>query len=374
LPYQKKLPIRYNSRLGNKRKTNNAVWETWADDPFTFPAMPDPNKPPQWRDRNKGVSLEQIQQLNLRAAKFGPLIHEPQPQAIISGSGEVVFRNKSSFDFIIKNQLFFTQGLVAAFKRATNASGFSSGLKVAFDLAAIELKAVYRPLDSKLTKQNCHWNVDQNGKEVGLVALHIMTKQLPNWTWATFEWSGNTPDHPNGNSGRSDWYGSRDSFGAIYRDSAGRPSQFQPPAATQNQPYSSGSVTKELQEMFKDAEYTDEWTAEWSNYRLKGSQTDFIDNSGEATLVGNSVTESGFVQTSSCITCHGNASVDHAGSQNPSIGFTLDGQSRNGPLNPGWFLDLNSFDPSQEFGRYKINYVPLDFVWAFFRARPAASP
>jgi len=63
-----------------------------------------------------------------------------------------------------------------------------------FDPAAVEVKAVYRPLGGALTKENCHWNYAADGKAYGLVALHIMSKQIPNWTWATWEWSGNTPD------------------------------------------------------------------------------------------------------------------------------------------------------------------------------------
>jgi hypothetical protein len=122
--------------------------------------------------------------------------------------------------------------------------------------------------------------------------------------------------------------------------------------------------------MFKDAGFSEEWQQEWSNYRLKGSQIDFTDSTGAAVLVGNSVTENGFVQTSSCMTCHGNTGVDSTGAPNSSIGFTLDGQSRNGPLDPAWFYDLNNFDPAQQFGRYKEIYYPVDFVWAILRARP----
>jgi hypothetical protein len=36
---------------GRQVQTNNAMWETWATDPFTFPAKPNPAMPPQWDDR-----------------------------------------------------------------------------------------------------------------------------------------------------------------------------------------------------------------------------------------------------------------------------------------------------------------------------------
>jgi len=351
--------------------TNNAVWETWADDQFTFPRQPDPANPPKWQDRNKPLTPQPITQLQLRLRVLRQEHAGLQPEAIIpSGGGEVVFRNQSSFDFIIKHNLFYREGLAAAFKQGVNPDGFPSGVTLQFDPAAVELKAVYKPLEGALTKENCHWNYAADRKAYGLVALHIMSKQIPNWTWATWEWSGNTPDQPNGNPGRSDWYGSRDSFGAIYKDASGAPAHFQAPAADQGKPYPSGSVTAELIKLFKDAGFSEEWQQEWSNYRLKGSQIDFTDPTGAAVLVGNSVTEKGFVQTSSCMTCHANTGVDSTGAPNPSIGFTLDGQSRNGPLDPAWFYDLNNIDPAQQFGRYKVTYYPVDFVWAIFRARP----
>ena len=357
--------------------TNNAVWETWADDQFTFPSQPDPANPPKWQDRNKPVTPQPITQLQLR---LKALRHERaglQPEAIIpGGGGEVVFRNQSSFDFIIKHNLFYREGLAAAFKQGVNSGGFPNGITLQFDPAAVELKAVYQPLGGALTKENCHWNYAADRKAYGLVALHIMSKQIPNWTWATWEWSGNTEDQRNGNPGRSDWYGSRDSFGAVYKDASGVPTHFQAPVVDpatggpSGKPYPSGAVTAELIKMFKDAGFSEEWQQEWSNYRLKGSQIDFTDSTGAAVLVGNSVTENGFVQTSSCMTCHGNTGVDSTGAPNPSIGFTLDGQSRNGPLNPAWFYDLNNFDLAQQFGRYKVIYYPVDFVWAILKAHP----
>ena len=364
--------------------THNAVWETWADDPFTFPAHPVPGNPPKWQDRNKNLSFEPILQLQLRFLEGGKQrVSDVHTEALIPDHGtnnvEVVFRNKSSFDFIINNDLFYQEGLAAAYKQGVNSNGYPSGVKLEFNPDAVEVKAVYSPLEGNpaLNKDNCHWNYAADGKAYGLVALHIMSKQLPNWTWATWEWSGNTPDQPNGNPGRSDWYGSRDDFGAVYTGPSGGDTHFQAPNVDkQGNPvlgalYPSGKLTGGLLKIFKDAGYSDEWLKEWSNYRLKGSQVDFTDPTGAANLVGNSVTENGFVQTSSCMTCHGSASVGLTGRPNPSIGFTLDGQSRYGPIDPAWFYDVSKFDANQQYGRYAVTYYPVDFVWAFLRAKPA---
>src|SRR5258708_12709831 len=92
----KKAPDSLQFEVGEQKKTNNAVWETWADDPFTFPAMPDPAKPPQWKDRNKGERLDQIEQLNLRAAKFAPLIPDRHPPALLTEPPALLLRNTST--------------------------------------------------------------------------------------------------------------------------------------------------------------------------------------------------------------------------------------------------------------------------------------
>jgi hypothetical protein len=150
--------------------------------------------------------------------------------------------------------------------QGVNSNGFPSGVTLQFDPAAVEVKAVYRPLGGVLTKENCHWNYAADGKAYGLVALHIMSKQIPNWT------------------------------------------------------FGSGPAIRQI-----------------SRTAIRGDR---------------------------------NTGVDSAGAPNPSIGFTLDGQSRNGPLDPAWFYDLNNFDPTQQFGRYKVIYYPVDFVWAIFKAQP----
>jgi hypothetical protein len=385
----KKAPDSLQFKVGpNEVTTNNAVWETWADDPFTFPREPDPANPPKWEERNKpasgkqGLAIQPVTQLQLRFNRAPVGLHA---QALINlpSNGEAVFRNKSSFDFIIRNQLFYREGLAAAFKKGVNDNQFLTGPLLQFDAAAVELKAVYRPLGPEagnpavpvLTKDNCHWNYDAKGNPIGLVALHIMSKQIPNWTWATWEWSGNADQpQPTGNPGRSDWYGSRDMFGVVYN---GTP-HYQAPHVDARKnlvfglQYPSGSVSEELKKQFQDAGYSHEWQKEWSNYRLKGSQIDFTDAAGAAVLLGNSVTEDGFVQSSSCMTCHGNAAVAANGGPNASGGFRDDGQSRNGPLDPGWFYDVNTFDPTQQqFGRYQVRYYPIDFIWAVpFKAHP----
>ena len=106
-------------------------------------------------------------------------------------ASEVRFRNKAAFEYIVKNELWYTEGLRDA---------FTIGKPIVFPTDAIEIKANWVPITAA-QKSRYHWNFDTNGKLYGLVALHISSKVLPNWFWATFEWV----DNP----GRSDYIGSR---------------------------------------------------------------------------------------------------------------------------------------------------------------------
>lgn len=207
----------------------------------------------------------------------------------------------------------------------------SAGKKIVMPQGAIEIKANWIPVDGGgstgyVTMQ------DGQGKTWKLVAMHLISKQLPNWTWATFEHKDNT------------CYGKflqpRDDFGF-------------PKGAT--------APSGALQQVF--AHYgLDESVA--SNYRLDGAQTDFTDDTGRPVVLGNSVTEAGFQTTSSCITCHGRATVDSAGNPKLSV-FNSQSQSFNGPLDPNWYFGKDG----------KQAAFTTDFMWSmtFCAAKDASS-
>ncbi len=366
---------------GQETKSNNALWETWADDPFTFPQNPQPSNPPKWADRNKQKTLQAIGGLELLLSRRRHVVPTPS-----DNTPEEVRRNEQSFNYIIENNLFFQEGLAKAFAQGVNAEGYPSGKVISFPAEAVEVKADWAPIteNSLLNKNNCHWNYDSKGKLWGLVGFHIMSKILPNWTWATFEWVGNpVPEYADkGAPGRSDWIGSRDQFGVKY--SLNGSAYFQAPIFVNgnvnrpsNKSYPGGTITPELAELFRNAGYAGEWLNEWSNYRLKGSQTNFTDASGQASILGNSAIEGSVgnpginntqVKNSSCITCHGISNVSKGGSPGTGPSFIV------GSLNPGLFYDLNSFDPTQPGGSFKVINYQMDFVWSFLFAKPQANP
>jgi hypothetical protein len=160
---------------------------------------------------------------------------------------------------------------------------------------------------------------------------------VPNWTWATFEHRLN--------KGRCDYMDCRDSFGAVDTDvKAKTPVGGMYPACEK---------TAAVKQLFAAAKMA----SLWENYCLKGSQVDFVTTTGIPTLLGNSVTENGFVNSSSCLTCHSRASVTSKGEDAQDSGF-LGNASPNGAPDPNWFWN-NPGKPNRTMKTFQT-----DFVWA----------
>jgi hypothetical protein len=335
----------FKDKKGIEITTNSAVWETWADDPWTFPANPNPNNPPKWPgDKGQRKTL---------AARAGTAGHDASP--VLDTGGEEVHRNEVTFNYVIQNSLWYTQGVAAYFK---------SGKKVDFPVESIEVKGNWVAIKPE-QKSKYHWNYDKDGNLFGLVAMHITSKAIPNWVWCTFEWVDN--------AGRCDFIGCKDCFGV-------EPHFVPSNTKTVGTTYAEGTLTPELMEMLQKNGFTGDWGSEWKNYRLKGSQIDFTDAMGRPNLLGNSVTEGGFVQTASCMTCHSRAAVNASGNSafpffGQSAGLPLEAQTPlqfqtqfttyNGVPDPNWFYTFTSN------GATLVN-MQTDFVWAIpFQAKPA---
>lgn len=169
-----------------------------------------------------------------------------------------------------------------------------------------------------------------NGTCYALAAIHITSKVMPNWLWATFEPASNVT-----NPNRCDpkLYGAcLDSWGT-----------------SSNKPYGKGQAAKQSPELHQ-AMAEAHLNAAFNNYFLTGVQTQFVDNYGKPIQLGNSFIE--FNQgvppgKSSCITCHQYASFDgkrpaQGAPENsfgrpphgwPSIGYACN-QNQNGNCTP----------------------------------------
>jgi hypothetical protein len=341
-------PAQTQVRSGSQSlATNNVIWETWADDGDTFPQSGKISQPPQWpggqarpkllRQPAQQVVFNQLlqqsraTQAQLLGGRAGKPASGPPMESLVT---EEVRRNLDTFNYIVQNNLWYTEGQEAAFNK---------GVSIGFPTTAIEVKADWVPINTS-QKPSYHWNYDSSGNLVGLVALHIITKDLPNWFWATFEWVGN--------DGRCDYIGCQDSFGVT-------PANVSPVTPVGGK-YAPGTLTPALLTLLSKNNIA----MEWQNYRLKGTQIDFTDSTGRPTHLGNSVTEHGFVPTASCITCHAKATVNGAGQRlTVFLPNTSPVQGSLGTPDPGWFFS-NSNPPT-------MLYLQLDFVWGFALASSA---
>jgi hypothetical protein len=258
--------------------------------------------------------------------------------------GEEARRNRAAFDFIVQNRLYTRSGLKAAF-----------GKSLSFPVDAIEVKANWLPVDMipsfSLNRVSLadvptvyHVNTGSDGKRYALIALHIISKKVPNWTWATFEHRLNPA--------RCDILGCRDSFGAV--------TTMVVPNAQPGKGYPDCVRTTALTSLLKNSGAD----ASFANYCLKGSQTDFTDNTGLDVRLGNSVTEDGFVDRSSCMTCHGRAAFNATGLATSRAGFD-GGLAPLGPVNPNWFWSTSASPPLfvGEPGLSRLG-TSADFVWS----------
>jgi hypothetical protein len=164
-----------------------------------------------------------------------------------------------------------------------------------------------------------------NGHCYGLAGMHLISKLLDQWIWATFE-----PQQPITNPARCKVLGCTDPFGSR-------------PVVTRG---TNTQLSAQLARMMDAANLA----PEWRNYRLDAVQTDYL----VPRLLGNSVIEgenAGVPLTqASCISCHVVSAVKSDGTD----GITLLNSNPVGPPQPL---------PSRD-------WIRRDFVWSLSEACP----
>jgi hypothetical protein len=205
-------------------------WETWASDSETFPTCPDPDDPPSWPGKTSRTKVLHPSKLHTLILGDSTTINwytlqNGTPTAVSVTDPQEVRRNRASFDYIVDNGLYYTDGLKVAFDDAQDAmpeDGDAAQSMAAvlhtvdFPTDAIEIKADWVPI-SEIPEAECkdyytNWAVAESDdsktlEKYALVAMHIMTKDVPTWFWAT--WMNKDV------LGRCDYIGCRDDFGHI---------------------------------------------------------------------------------------------------------------------------------------------------------------
>lgn len=316
------------------------VWESWA---LARDVFLNPNSPPAWPEGAPAMrSMDDLEPEPLQQVLFGNVARDLAersefPRAPIPGdnltfvddrvlqtNGNETRLNRATFDFVVANELYNIEGQESFFQR---------GEKIDFPIEAREIKAQWRKIRPENASRYHTARVarpDGTAELWGLTALHITTKDLPNWFWATWE----------------------------HRDNPGLNAVI--PSVD----------TSGLPDALKGTK--------WENYILRGTQVDFVDSIGNPTLLANSQVERGFQDSSSCITCHARASIgpmprirfepNDAGVPVPQpIGANrlsvFDGENGSiGIPDATWYMNNDTVPAARR-------YIQTDFVWSLFRAR-----
>ena len=350
----------------------------------------------------------------LRQMRVAP--EQTEGRKIRQSMAEVVFRNKPFVDYVFRNDLYSQEGIIKAVVQNNNNIKSNAPYRIANDGGATS--EIIFPADAIMIKSN--WLSRERAEQMGLhddpanpyikmsitspvtdnngtilepgehwlVALHISSKDIPNWVWATFE-------HVN-NPGRCDYTGCNDSYGYDTPDTvaAGQARNYTRPHQTcDNLPlpswilspggiYPGGVRQAPLADLFAAFRIGTQDNATlvprpadraWLSYRLKGSQVDFTDAMGRAGHLGNSVTEGGFVSTSSCMTCHARAGATTNGTIPPALGVFENAMSDSGYL-PSSFGLPNPSSYNRDGQPPSLQVLQTDFVWGFLNANSLSPP
>lgn len=307
-----------------------SVWETWRL-ARTEVFLEDGSEPPAWDDMSLPSGyLGTTPDSGLKPGERpGPTKKSFDPdlnQSIFvdhGGIGETRM-NKATYAFIKENCLWSFDGL----SRYSKAVVDEKKSPINFPVDSQEVKAVwieFTPDDLKAGREKTYYHVVHAGKTYGMTSFHILTKDTPNWFWATFH-HRETPENPDEVK-----------------------SKFPIPDRAKN--------------------------TVWANYVLGGTQSDFVTPIGSPTVLSDYYIEYKFTK-SSCITCHASAHGHPEPGRGPDGKLSRDSEgdiaaASEGPLQT---LDLGAPNAGAFIKNGKPYFIQTDFLWSIpFRAREEKS-
>lgn len=250
---------------------SDVVWESWAlsacgECDYAEVFLSKGMKPPAWEElstrragRRPPFDLKALMEDRTRS-NIGSAPPPPAKGTHFEQTNEVRF-NRAAFEKIRCDELYSVEGLASAFSNATKAGNPDY---IQFPPAAKVIKARWEKLQPYDDPNHFHWRIVDSEK-YKLVALHVMTKDLPGWFWIDFIHEDSVPQPPANTL-------------QIYED---------PPIA------------------FKGSR--------WAHYRLTGTQSQFVDARGNPTVLYNPLIEVDIRPPSSCISCHAGAAIKKDG-------------------------------------------------------------
>jgi len=233
--------------------------------------------------------------------------------------------NKATYKFIKDNCLWSFDGL----SRYAKAVVDKKKPPISLPPESQEVKAVwieFTPADVKAGRERTYYHIVHDGKTYGLTSFHILTKDTPNWFWATFH-HRETPANPDET-----------------------PSTYPVPERARN--------------------------TVWANYRLGGTQSDFVTSTGQPTKLSDYYIEYDFTN-SSCMTCHASAKGHPEPPRGADGKLLRDAKERivaagQGPVQT---LDVGAPKADAFLKSGEPYFVQTDFLWSIpFRAREEQKP
>jgi hypothetical protein len=308
------------------------IWETWK--PVDAVYLPGGRAPDPW-----GPPLPPRTLLDR---------YEIDGYRLLDTSGRPVLSeirmNGATFDYIVSRKLYSNAGQLEFFKSTSGSLDFPAG--------AMEIKAAWLILDPNDPKNSTYYKirasyVDLQTKEVhevvaGLASLHITRKVLPHWFWTTFEHVDN-------------------------QQTTKAPEKVPIPADVR---------------AVNDAVHAAMPQSVWSFYNLRGVQIDYTNGDHTPTILANTLLETRFQLSSSCITCHNLATrgtldqgyvgflniadgiQGHVGRVGDPSNHYADAHYKPVCYDPDRrvFTDCNPSNPA-------IVYKTMDFVWSLKEAK-----
>ncbi|MGA3294459.1 MAG: hypothetical protein ABSE45_10815 [Candidatus Acidiferrales bacterium] len=312
----------------NSNKYPYVVWENWIEQSQLYTSSGEPMLLERGqRPRFHMSPLARIMQERARGTR------EIRPEQLMPESAnqdcnsntwskrticEEARLNPSAQNYVTANKLTTKQGQIQFAKAGKTFDFAKPGVEVKVDW--IQLSTCTNPPTGVHVE-----NV--NGTCYALGGMHLISKLIDKWIWATFE-----PQNNFTNPQRCVVLGCDDPWGSLPPKTSGSPT----------------NRTPALVALMKSAGLA----PEWGNYRLDGVQTEFVAG-GKPTVLGNSIIEGDnagnptLMKSASCITCHDLSTINQQG-QGLSPDFVIGAPA---PLPPG-----------QE-------YVRRDFVWSLALAQ-----
>jgi hypothetical protein len=231
------------------------TWETWK--PVQEVYVPKGQSPAPW-----GAPLgprilldrQEIDGFTLLDVKGQPVLNE-------------IRMNQGAFDYIMQRKLYSQAGQLAFFN--------GSEQPIAFPSESIEIKAAWLILDPLDPRTKTYYTIHASYVDpmtgqshavlAGLAGFHIASKLLPNWFWTTFEHTGNQQ-------------------------------MTKAPDRTPD-PLDVRAINDAVHAQLPQ-------NSIWRFYNMRGVQTEYAEPNQQPTLLANTLLETRFQKSSSCITCH----------------------------------------------------------------------